>query len=73
MNLNSPTVIEAVQNSGGGSTNSKHCISPWLDTGATDIPHYGLKYYLNTPIPLRGIEWCSDVYVSCFLEYKDTR
>lgn len=73
MNLNSPTVIESVQNSGGGSTNSKHCISPWLDTGAADIPHYGLKYYLNTPIPSGALVGVVTFTFHVFLEYKDTR
>lgn len=73
MNLTRPTVIESVQNSALGSTNAKHCVSPWLDTGASDIPHYGLKYYLNSPIPSGALVGMCTFTFHVFLEYKDTR
>lgn len=73
MRLSTPTVVESVQNSGGGSTNARHIISPWLDTGTTDIAHYGLKYYLNSPIPTGALSGVITFTFTVFLEYKDTR
>jgi len=71
--LTRPTTLEGVVNNAGGLQASRQIVSPWLDCGITNTPHYGFKLWHVNPLQnATNNGWVTFTF-RCYFNYKDTR
>lgn len=67
-----PKVVQDIFRT-GGATGKRPIGNQWIDCNNTDVPHYGLKVWMDAPDSPTNIAITYNVYVTMYFQCKNTR